>query len=156
MKQEIKVQKPKFHSKELIEEIEKNYGVEFMLEVPVGINGNFGNHAGMLFYQSNPDTEKGHSNYMFVRTDPIAPTIHLTNGLSTVKVINEKMTAVLDNGIMKWSSDNHDYVQCEGFAIDGGPNPLRVIGDYEAFKAASHKVKIQDDEVLFYKGTSND
>jgi len=82
-----------------------------------------------VFYNSSPDTSKGHKNYFGVFYDHMNDTVMITDATSAV---SEKMTGVVANdGEVIVSGYRHDYRKSRDGSvfIDGGRDYLRsVIG----------------------------
>lgn len=87
-------------------------------------NGGWNDLPVEVFYQPNPDTEKGHSHYfgIFVRENQV----FITNAESA---FSEPIAGVLaSSGEVVVSRYAHDFVQREGFFIDGGRDYCRLGG----------------------------
>lgn len=113
-----------------IRKIEEKYDAKYMGYWCTQRPGGGWNESPVdVFYVENPDTSKGHTNYfgMFVKTDPYS-------GESTGSVyITEASTAfkdpisgiVTDDGEVIVSRYRHDYVEKNGYMIDGGRDYTR-------------------------------
>lgn len=110
-------------NKKNIEKIEYQYNSKYMGYWCVKSRDNQWSDFPLdIFYQPEPDHEKGHTNYfgMYYRGDKSL----ITNGESA---FCEPITGIaMPSGEVLVSRYRHDYVSVEGYMIDGGRDYLRL------------------------------
>lgn len=107
-------------------------------------NGNWSENPVEVFYQSNPDIEKGHTNYFGIFTKPDGSAF-ITNAESA---FSEPINAILEDDIVYASKYRHDYVVTpKGSVIDGGRDYLRS-GDLSS-DATFIRIRVKDGEFIF-------
>lgn len=77
-----------------------------------------------VFYQPNPDTEKGHKHYfgLFVQNGKL----YITDATSA---FSDPITGIeTEDGEVIVSRYRHDYVEKDGFMVDGGRDYFRTSG----------------------------
>lgn len=125
--------------------VEKQYGVKFIgfYDLPNGREHVY------VFYQANPKTELGHSNYLGVFVDYFRDAVYLTDAKS---ILEAKYPAIsCGDGKILCSRYRHDYQTYRHAMIDGGlaytrchpgypPNGyIHIVEDHEEF------VRLQDE-----------
>jgi hypothetical protein len=103
-----------------------------------------------LFYQSNPRTDLGHTNYLAVYWNPMTEGVYLTDGSS---VLGAKYPAIsFADGKILCSRYRHDYKEYNGAMIDGGLDYTRYNPKYPP----NGYVHIVDDheEFVYYEGAN--
>ena len=92
-------------------------------------NGGWNESPVDVFYQPNPDTSLGHTNYfgMFIKTDPYTGkstgSVYITEASS---VFSDPIAGIpTDDGEVIVSRYRHDYVEKDGRMIDGGRDYTR-------------------------------
>lgn len=106
-----------------IQKIEEKYGAKYMgywcTQRP---SGGWNESPVDVFYQPNPDTSKGHTNYfgMFVRDE----SVYITEASTAFK--DPISGIVTDDGEVIVSRYRHDYVEKDGRMIDGGRDYTRA------------------------------
>ena len=103
--------------------IEEKYGAKYMgYWCTKRLDGKSWNERPVdVFYQPNPDTSKGHTNYfgMFVQED----TVWITNAITAFE---EPITGVIcEDGEVIVSRYRHDYVTKGDRMVDGGRDYVR-------------------------------
>ena len=123
-----------------IQKIEEMYGAKYMgYWATKRPNGNWNELPVDVFYQPNPDTEKGHTHYfgMYRQTD-----VYITDASSA---FSDPIYGVDVGGRVLVSRYVHDFSEFNGWFIDGGRDYCRTnIMDY-----ASKRVKITVDKDQF-------
>lgn len=119
-----------FNEKE-IKKIEKKYKVTYIGDFDKHIKrGDYSIYPASLFYQPNPDVQKGHSNYLAIERSVREPSkIILFNGEQCIK---DPLPAISDGkGNIYVSCFNYDFKSIPGthFFIDGGRHCTRISGD---------------------------
>lgn len=114
---------PYWFTQEGIEKIEKDYNAKYMGYWCTKHSSGWWNEDPVdVFYQPNPDFEKGHSNYfgMFVRGGHV----YITNAESAFK---EPIVGVLaENGEVLVSRFRHHMVKADcGAMVDGGRDYMK-------------------------------
>lgn len=86
-------------------------------------NGNWSERPVEVFYQSNPDKSKGHTNYFGIFITSYNQ-VMICNAESA---FSESITGILEDGLVYVSRYRHDYVGTpKGSVIDGGRDYTRV------------------------------
>jgi len=96
-----------------------------------------------VFYQEDPDTEAGHSNYfgLLVKGDQVL----ITDAKSC---FSEPMQGIVEEDVVYVSRYRHDFVQTpSGQAIDGGRDYVKLVGD----STKTITINVKDGEFLFEK-----
>ena len=100
-----------------IKEVNARYGSTFVGYFPTKTKTGWG-YPAAVFYQPNPKTELGHSNYFGLYADEYTPACifnadYITGGWTGVKA---------DDGELLWSEYRHDYHTSKDGSvwIDGG------------------------------------
>lgn len=109
-----------------IKKTEELYGAKYMgYWCTKRLNGESWNDNPVdVFYQPNPDTEKGHKHYfgLFVQNGAL----YITDATSA---FSEPITGIeTDDGEVIVSRYRHDYVEKDKYMIDGGRDYLRTSG----------------------------
>lgn len=123
----VNIPKDGFWIKEAgIKKAEETYGAKYMgYWCTKRLNGeSWNDHPVDVFYQENPDTERGHKNYfgLFIQND----TLYITDATSA---FSEPITGIETNdGEVIVSRYRHDYVEKDGFMVDGGRDYFRTSG----------------------------
>lgn len=108
---------------EQIKVIEENYGAKYMgYWCTQRLNGGWNERPVDVFYQPNPDTEKGHTHYfgMFVQGGDV----YITDATSA---FGDPITGIIcEDGEVIVSRYRHDYVEKDGRMIDGGRDYVRA------------------------------
>lgn len=103
--------------------IEKKYGAKYMgYWCTKRSNGSWNERPVDVFYQPNPDIEKGHSHYfgMFIQDGGV----YITNAESA---FSDPITgAICEDGEVIVSRYRHDYIAKKGAMIDGGRDYIRT------------------------------
>lgn len=103
--------------------IEEKYGAKYMgYWCTKRRNGSWNERPVDVFYQPNPDTEKGHSHYfgMFIQDGEV----YITNAESA---FSDPITgAICEDGEVIVSRYRHDYIVKKGAMIDGGRDYIRT------------------------------
>ncbi len=106
-----------------IKVIEEKYSAKYMGPwCTKRLNGNWNERPVDVFYQPNPDIEKGHKNYfgMFVQDG----TVWITDATSA---FSDTITGIIcEDGEVIVSRYRHDYVEKDGRMIDGGRDYVRA------------------------------
>lgn len=100
-----------------IETVEKHYQAKYMGAWCIrDKHGNWTEQPVDIFYIANPDTSKGHTNYlgMFIKEGKFM----VTDGSTAFS--NSMVGIVTENNEVLVSHYRHDYVTKDGFMIDGG------------------------------------
>lgn len=108
-----------------IPKVEENYGAKFVGDFCIKTKNGWSEEPVAIFYQPNPDVEKGHKHYfgLFVRDD----SIYITDGTSA---FSEPIVGIVTRGgEVIFSRYRHNFVEREGVFIDGGRDYVRVGGD---------------------------
>lgn len=117
-----------------IKKVENHYNVSYIGDFQIKSGDNWTDFPVSIFYQPNPDFDKGHSNYLgiykkvhfnFLTVEAISKVI-LCDGKYA---FDEALTGVLcDNNEVIISCHRHDYKtsSCGKYFIDGGRNYLRT------------------------------
>lgn len=116
--------------KDGIRKIEEKYGAKYMgYWCTKSPRGHWNESPVDVFYQPNPDTSKGHTNYfgMFIRTDPFtgegSGSVYITEASSA---FSDPIAGIpTDDGEIIVSRYRHDYVEKDGRMIDGGRDYTR-------------------------------
>lgn len=98
-----------------------------------------------VFYQPNPDTSKGHSEYFGIYMDALAGSVYICNAQTA---FSEPMTGIVaDNGQVVVSRWRHECRRSldGSVTIDGGRDYVRLIGD-KSINAKKVKVGIRAGE----------
>lgn len=91
--------------------------------------------VGSVFYDPNPDLNKGHSYYPTIFYDYVYESTIITDGTLTVKT---PFNGIEENGIVYASKYRHDYVKTpSGLFIDGGRDYIRSNADPKLIKQYS-------------------
>ena len=117
--------------KDGIRKIEENYGATYMgYWCTKSPNGNWNESPVDVFYQPNPDTSLGHTNYfgMFIKTDPYtgksSGNVYITEASSA---FSDPIAGIhTDDGEVIVSRYRHDYVEKGPYMIDGGRDYTRA------------------------------
>lgn len=113
---------PYWFTQEGIDKIEKDYKAKYMgYWCTKHSAGWWNNHPVDVFYQENPDTEKGHTNYfgMFIREG----NVYITKAETA---FSEPITGVLcEDGEVLVSRYRNHYVAKDDKMIDGGREYLK-------------------------------
>ena len=131
-----------------ISKVEEKYGVKYIgfYDLPDGRENVY------IFYQPNPKTELGHSNYLGVFINYLTSEIWLTDGKS---ILDAKYPArKCEDGFILCSRYRHDYVVHGDHMLDGGlaytrcsgggPNGfVQIIDDKEVFVEYQRESEIQ-------------
>lgn len=109
-----------------IKKTEELYGAKYMgYWCTKRLNGESWNDNPVdVFYQSNPDVEKGHKHYfgLFVQNG----TLYITDATSA---FSDPITGIeTHDGEVIVSRYRHDYVEKDNYMIDGGRDYLRTSG----------------------------
>ena len=109
-----------------IKKAEELYGAKYMgYWCTKRLNGESWNDNPVdVFYQPNPDTEKGHKHYfgLFVQ----GGVLYITDATSA---FSDPITGIeTDDGEVIVSRYRHDYVEKDKYMIDGGRDYLRTSG----------------------------
>jgi hypothetical protein len=113
---------PYWFNEESINKMEKHYGAKYIgawcTKRP---SGGWNEMPVEVFYQSDPDRSKGHSNFLG---------IFMQNGqlyvLNAESAFSEPITGVLcENGEVVVSRYRHNYIEKNGIMIDGGRDYIR-------------------------------
>ena len=101
-----------------IDIVNKQYGSTFVGYFPTKLKGGGWGNVAAVFYQPNPKTELGHSNYFGLYVDDYNPGVifnadYITKGWTGAKA---------DNGELLWSEYRHDFHTSEDGSVwvDGG------------------------------------
>lgn len=108
-------------------------------------NGNWTERPVEVFYQRNPDTHKGHSNYFGLFLN-LYNSVMICNAESA---FSESIPGILEDGLVYVSRYRHDYVtipDVEGAFIDGGRDYLRYNASIDNKFVI---VKVVDGEFVF-------
>lgn len=116
--------------KDGIRKIEEKYGARYMgYWCTKSPNGNWNESPVDVFYQPNPDTSLGHTNYfgMFIKTDPYTGkstgSVYITEASSA---FSDPIAGIpTDDGEVIVSRYRHDYVEKGPYMIDGGRDYTR-------------------------------
>lgn len=107
---------------EQIKLIEASYSAKYMgYWCTKRKDGSWNERPVDVFYQPNPDIEKGHSHYfgMFVQNEAV----YITDAQSA---FSEPVTgAICEDGEVIVSRYRHDYIEKKGAMIDGGRDYIR-------------------------------
>lgn len=80
--------------------------------------------VGSVFYDPNPDLEKGHRYYPTIFYDYVYECLKITDGTLTIKT---PFSGIEEDGIVYVSKYRHDYVKTpSGLFIDGGRDYIRT------------------------------
>lgn len=116
-----------YHFKEAsIKKIEEKYGAKYMgYWCTKRVDGESWNERPVdVFYQPNPDKEKGHSHYfgMFTQNG----SVWITNAESA---FSDPITGIeTDDGEVIVSRYRHNYVTKDNYMVDGGRDYFRTSG----------------------------
>jgi hypothetical protein len=106
-----------------IDKVNEIYGSTFVGYFPTKTKSGWG-YPAAVFYQPNPKTELGHSNYFGLYVDDYNPAVifnadYITKGWEGVKA---------DNGELVWSEHRHDYHESKDGSVwvDGGFDYIRT------------------------------
>lgn len=116
-----------------VERIEEAFGLTFVGDFTIkNSNDEWINQPVAIFYQPNPDKDKGHSNYLgaFLRKH-INPAngqltranVMLVDGTSAAE--HEWPCIEVDDDLYIYSSCRNDFMDHGGLFIDGGPDYVR-------------------------------
>lgn len=98
-----------------------------------------------IFYQPNPDTSKGHSNYYGIFKNLITKSWIICNGKSAFEPDeNNDIIGIVDDGLVYVSRDRHNYITTpNNHFIDGGRDYLRYgINENDSNKENGKLVKV--------------
>lgn len=134
-----------------ISEIEKQYKVEYIGDFSIkDKHGVYTTKPISIFYQENPKTELGHSNYMglyctykYVDHEITTDKLFICDGKSAFE---EPLTGVIaDNGQIIISCYTHDYVisDDDSVFVDGGRDYLKTNIDAKIVKIKINKNKFE-------------
>lgn len=114
--------KPYWFTQEGIDKIEKDYNAKYMGYWCTKHSSGWWNSDPVdVFYQPNPDFEKGHSHYfgMFTRNGKV----YITNAESAFK---DPIVGILsDEGEVLVSRYRHDHIARGGVMVDGGRDYMK-------------------------------
>lgn len=135
--------KPYWLTEDGVKVIEEKYGATFMGHWAVKQkDGQWSNDPVDVFYQPNPDVEKGHSKYFGIYINK--GEAYVTNAESA---FSAEITGVLtENNEVLVSRFRNDFQQKDGAMIDGGRDYTRSSGTRTYVE-----VKIEDGNFLFKK-----
>lgn len=114
-----------------IEKIEKRYKAKYLGDFSVkNKDGDWTDSPVSVFYQSNPDKSKGHTNYfglrgiyVLVNDNPVLDGIYISNAESA---FSQPLTAIkTDEGDYLISGYRHDFNKKDEYMIDGGRAYIR-------------------------------
>ena len=123
-----------------IEKVEKKYNATYVGDFPTKRKTGGWGSAGAVFYDPNPDLDKGHKSLFGLFFDfynekaVIYDATYLEGRVFTGVMLND--------GEYLWSRDVHDYREVPGGAIDGGFDYARVIGDVKVVNLTIKKGKV--------------
>lgn len=118
------IDSPSMFTPEGIRRIEESYKATYLLDSALKTRDGWAMTSGAIFY-----TEVAHpegSNYFAMYIDPETDCLMITNA---GWIEGMEFTFMEVGGALYHSADRHDYVVREGYAIDGGRDYLRTMGD---------------------------
>jgi len=104
--------------------VEKKYGATFVGDFPTKTTTGWG-YAGAVFYQPNPDVDKGHSHLFGLATFVDDSTIIYNASY----LDGHKFYGVRDGDTYLWSRYVHDFREVPGGFLDGGFDYFRRVGN---------------------------
>lgn len=141
----------KDHNKDIfdINKIEEMYEAEYLLETClVTKEGSWANFPASLFYQENPDVEKGHTNYFAIYMCPLRNTLCITKGDRAVKDVTYSGIFIPEAQSILYSAFRHDFqtfkTPDEEYLIDGGRDYTKTSNNAGVvnFKIVDNKIEI--------------
>jgi hypothetical protein len=110
-----------------IKKTEELYGAKYMgFWCTKRSDGNWNDTPVEVFYQPNPDTEKGHNHYFGLFKRMGNGVLFITDATSAFS--DPIMGIETDDGEVIVSRYRHDYVEKDKYMIDGGRDYLRTSG----------------------------
>uniref|UniRef100_A0A6C0JU24 Uncharacterized protein n=1 Tax=viral metagenome TaxID=1070528 RepID=A0A6C0JU24_9ZZZZ len=142
----IESRKAFWFDEKTIESVEKKYGVKYIGYWCVeGANVQWASNPVDVFYQPNPNTELGHSNYFGIFS--WMGEWRICNADSAFSV---PITGILENGVVYVSRYRHDSVCTpNGNCIDGGRDYVNINKNASPIELVN--VRVVDGEFIFEK-----
>lgn len=116
-----------------VAKVEQKYNAKFMGPFCIkDSRGNWTEIAVDVFYQPNPDTSKGHSEYFGIYTHPIHPIDEAVYICNAISAFSEPLTGIVANSgevvVSRW---RHDYRSSydQSVSIDGGRDYVKITGN---------------------------
>lgn len=138
--------KNQWYSDREIRLIEKHYNVKYVVEIAAKLkNGQWSDTPAAVFYQNNKHPTG--SNYLGIFNDPSNNNWILFDALPT---ISQPWTGAINkDGQVIFSRYRHDFREspAKDFAIDGGRDYVRIVGDNPE-NVMMVKLGVQNDKVI--------
>lgn len=111
-----------------IKKAEELYGAKYMgfWSTKRSDNGGWNDTPVDVFYQPNPDTEKGHSHYFGLYKQMLTGVLYITDAKSAFS--DPILGIETEDGEVIVSRYRHDYVEKDKYMVDGGRDYFRTSG----------------------------